>query len=164
MFRVKNTRRNVKRAVSPLRPATDGAAPLPAEPPKSVIEHVENHSLPSNFEHKINNFFDAESVAVSLSKPWLRLERGLRLQKFRTFASTYPGLTDDEKELLYKTLLKANDSKLLNTKQQVLYENGKISAIRGLKVIRSKESSEPPVFKIEATRGTKKHTENITSV
>ena len=101
----------------------------------------------------MTNFFEAESVAASTTKPWLRLERGLRLQKLRTFAEDYPGLTLDEKETLCKTLAKANDAKLLNTKQHIVYENGKILSIRGLKVVRSGDVCS---FKIEVHRQTKK--------
>jgi hypothetical protein len=109
--------------------------------------------VPGNFMARMTNFFEAESVAASTTKPWLRLERGLRLQKLRTFAEAYPGLTLDEKETLCKTLAKANDAKLLNTKQQIVYENGKILSIRGLKVVRSGDVCS---FKIEVHRQTKK--------
>jgi hypothetical protein len=106
------------------------------------------------------NFFEAESAAVSLSKPWLRLERGLRLQKYRAFAEAYPGLNQEEKESLYKTLMKANDAKLLNTKQHVQYENGVIQSIRGLKVIKTGDPSVPATFKIDTLRSTKKNLED----
>ena len=110
-------------------------------------------------ERNISSFFDAESAAVSLSKPWLRLERGLRLQKIRAFSEEYPGLSLEEREGLYRALQRANDAKQLNTKSQVLYEAGKIQAVRGLKIIRSGDPKEPAVFKIDTTRGTKKHSE-----
>jgi hypothetical protein len=105
---------------------------------------------------RLTNFFEAESAAVSTTKPWLRLERGLRLQKLRTFAEQYPGLSVDEKESMNRTLVKANDAKLLNTKQQIVYENGKILAIRGLKVIRTGDPTQQSSFKIEVPRQTKK--------
>ncbi len=131
MFKVKSTRRQ-KRSVSPSeRPA--------------IIEHVP--APQSSFD----SFFDAETT-TALNKPWLRLERGPRLQRFRVFADEYPELTEEGKDQLYKFLVKANDGKLLNTKQQVLYENGKIQAIRGLR----KLSDDPITFKIEAVRPTKK--------
>lgn len=126
MFRVvKNTRRNGRRSTSP-QPIMDSA---------------------------MTTFFTAESVSA-LQKPWLRLERGHRLQRFRAFAEEYPGITDEEKENLYKTLLKANDGKLINTKQQILYEDGKIVGIRGLKLIRGEDGV--ATFKIDLTRPTKK--------
>jgi hypothetical protein len=89
----------------------------------------------------------------------LRLERGIRLQKYRTYANTYPGLTTEEQENLYKVLMKANDAKLLNTKQQINYENGVITAVRGLKVVKNGDPTVPAVFKIDIPRPTKKNSE-----
>lgn len=129
MFKVvKNTRRN-RRSVSP----------------------TERSEMPTMA------FFDAES-ASAFQRPWLRLERGLRLQKFRQFADEYPGLNVEEKELLLKILVKANDAKILNTKQQIQYENEKIQTIRGLKMTRIGDS--PATFKIDTspTRPTKRVT------
>ncbi len=128
MFRVvKNTRRNRR---SPSPQATEEAV-----------------------EKSMTTFFDAES-AHALHKPWLRLERGLRLQRFRAFADVYPGLSDVEKDTLYRTLVKANDAKLLNTKQQIQYENGNILAVKGLKMVRVGDAS--ATFKIEVVRPTKR--------
>ncbi len=102
-------------------------------------------------------FFDAES-ASAFQRPWLRLERGLRLQKFRQFAEEYPGLSTEEKESLVKVLIKANDGKVLNTKQQIQYENERIQSIRGLKMTRIGDAL--ATFKIDTTpvRPTKKVT------
>jgi hypothetical protein len=101
----------------------------------------------------MTSFFNAESAASATTKPWLRLERGLRLQRFRAFAEEYPDITTEERELLYKTLVKANDAKLLNTKQQIQYEEGKIVGIRGLKLIRTDAGS---AFKLDTSRPTKR--------
>lgn len=165
MFRAKTTRRNVKRATSPLRPATD----LPADvvhdekgqgqgQDQGHVQEKEqkDHKADSTLEKKMVNFFDAESAAVSLSKPWLRLERGIRLQKYRAFAESFPSLNADEKLDLYKVLLKANDAKLLNTKQHVQYENGVIQSVKGLKVVNTETGK---VFKIDMSRPTKKNTD-----
>jgi hypothetical protein len=111
---------------------------------------------PVTLMSRLTNFFEAESVAASTTKPWLRLERGLRLQKLRTYADTYPDLTFEERDSLNKALVKANDSKLLNTKQQIIYEGGKIINIRGLKIIRSNDPTHIASFKIEIHRQTKK--------
>ena len=157
MFRVKTTRRNVKRAISPLKVATDVSGVV------NVIQHMPPPppSDPSaSLERRIDNFFEAESAAVSLSKPWLRLERGIRLQKFRAFAEVYPGLSKDERENLYRVLMKANDAKLLNTKTQIQYDNGIISAVKGLKIIRTGDPSQPAVFKIDMSRPTKRNTDD----
>jgi hypothetical protein len=158
MFKVKSTRRNPKRSGSPLRiesvaPSTTTAATITAPDPTSKPTDPSSKPTLTN----TLDFFQAESTATSLAKPWLRLERGLRLQKFRSYAESYPGLTTDEQKDLYNFLLKANDNKQLNTKQQVAYENGSIQSIRGLKVIRTGDIKVPAVFKIEAARLTKKH-------
>lgn len=155
MFRTKATRRT-KRAVSPLRAATN--EPIHQEPVVVTAQTaLEQNETNSTLEKNMTNFFEAESAAVALTKPWLRLERGLRLQKYRMYAETYPGLRDDEKDALYKMLVKANDAKLLNTKQQIQYEIGKIVSVKGLKVIRTGDPEAPAVFKIEAVRSTKRN-------
>jgi hypothetical protein len=154
MFRVKTTRRNVKRAISPLKVATDISGAFIQQP---IVKEQEQSQL----ERRVDNFFEAESAAVSLSKPWLRLERGLRLQKYRAFAEAYPGLTPIEKESLYKVLMKANDAKLLNTKTTIQYEGGAIQSIKGLKMIRTGDPTIPAVFKIDVSRPTKKHTDDV---
>jgi hypothetical protein len=161
MFKVKSTRRNPKRSGSPLRiesvaPSTTAAITAATiTPPDPASKPTDSSSKPTLTNTL--DFFQAESTATSLAKPWLRLERGLRLQKFRTYAESYPGLTADEQKDLYTFLLRANDNKQLNTKQQVAYENGTIQSIRGLKVIRTGDIKVPAVFKIEAVRLTKKH-------
>jgi hypothetical protein len=169
MFRVKT--RRVKRATSPL-------PVIPASPPiksitdisGSILSHIDISGAavatvapitdaaptPTTLMGRLTNFFEAESHAASTTKPWLRLERGLRLQKLRTFAESYPGLSTEEKENLNKALVKANDSKLLNTKQQLVYEEGKILSIRGLKIIRDGDPTHSASFKIEVHRQTKK--------
>ena len=170
MFRVKT--RRVKRATSPL-PVIPASPPLNSSatdisgsvPP---IVDVSGAAAPTTLmgqallafgvEGRLTNFFEAESHAASTTKPWLRLERGLRLQKLRTFAESYPGLSSEEKENLNKALVKANDSKLLNTKQQLVYEEGKILSIRGLKIIRDGDPTHSASFKIEVSRQTKKRT------
>ena len=148
MFRTKTTtRRNVKRAMSPLQMATN--APAIESTPGTVASLPET----SSFEKNLTNFFEAESSASSNTKPWLRLERGIRLQKLRTFAEEQTEYSAEERDALIKMLIKANDAKVLNTKQQIQYENGKILAIRGLR------KDDEGVFKIDVSRPTKKKTE-----
>ena len=131
MFKVVKTTRRNKRSMSPVERAD------PAKGDTSAMA-----------------FFDAES-ASAFQRPWLRLERGLRLQKFRQFAEEYPGLSAEEKESLCKVLIKANDAKLLNTKQQIQYEAERIQSIRGLKMTRVGDAM--ATFKIDTTvRPTKK--------
>lgn len=158
MFRVKTTRRNVKRAISPLKVATDVSGAV--HPIQQPVQTQSVHSEPALLERKLDNFFEAESAAVSLSKPWLRLERGIRLQKYRAFSEAYPGLSRDERDNLYKVLMKANDAKLLNTKTQINYEGGVISSVKGLKIIRTGDPTQSAVFKIDMSRPTKRHTDD----
>ena len=167
MFRAKSTTRRVKRALSPtpVIPPTPPTKPaVPESIPTDVVDSVEaapvttvaTVAAPTTLMGRLTNFFEAESHAASTTKPWLRLERGLRLQKLRTFAEAYPGLSFEERENLNKALVKANDSKLLNTKQQLVYEEGKILNIRGLKIIRDGDPTHSASFKIEVHRQTKK--------
>jgi hypothetical protein len=159
MFRVKT--RRVKRPTSPV----PVIPPSPILSPSAItdisgsvppIADISGAHAPTTLMGRLTNFFEAESHAASTTKPWLRLERGLRLQKLRTFAESYPGLSVEEKENLNKALVKANDSKLLNTKQQLVYEEGKILSIRGLKIIRDGDPTHSASFKIEVHRLTKK--------
>lgn len=174
MFKAKSTTRRVKRATSPLpnippSPLVNAAdqSDISGSVPDlsgaggsvsavSVLANVITDNLVIPTANKLSNFFEAESFAATNTRPWLRLERGIRLQKLRAFAESYPGLTAPEKENLNKMLVKANDSKLLNTKQQIIYENGKILNIRGLKTIRDGDPTHSATFKIEIHRQTKK--------
>ncbi len=138
MFKVaKATRKQVRRSLSPEQSSETPAVP---ETSSSQITLA---------------FFDAESASAFL-RPWLRLERGLRLQKFRQFAEEYPGLSVEEKEGLYRVLVKANDAKLLNTKQQIVYESERIQSIRGLKMTRIGDSVATFKIDINSIRPTKK--------
>ena len=116
-------------------------------------------TAPTNgLEKSVSNLLEAETNSTLLTKPWLRLERGLRLQKFRAFAEAFPGLAPAERTAMFDFLVKANDAKQLNTKSVIQYEGGKIISIKGLKIIRVGDPAIPAVFKIEAGRQTKRHT------
>ena len=121
---------------------------------------IEETKSTSSFDPGFFSFLTAESVSA-LKKPWLRLERGMRIQKFRQFASEYIDesdklLDEKQKEILVKTLIALNDNKQLNSKQSVIYdlEEGKIKNIKGLKMIKNDEGE--IIFKIEGTRLTKR--------
>ena len=125
--------------------------PSPAPPVNTV-------SLSSaTLEKSVTNLLEAETASTLLNKPWLRLERGLRLQKFRAFAEAFPGLSVAERTAMFDFLVKANDAKQLNTKSVIQYEGGKIISIKGLKIIRVGDPAIPAVFKIDAGRQTKRH-------
>ena len=150
MFRVKSTRKS-----SAKRASEEGAAATVATNTVATV------AVNTATDAKPLEFFAAESSATALAKPWLRLDRGLRLQRFRAYAEAYPGLSPTEQTTMYTVLAAANDKKLLNTKQQVHYENGVIQSIRGLKVVRTGDAKEPAVIKIEAPRLTKRNTEDV---
>ena len=151
MFRVKTTtRRNPKQTVVPNTTPTNATTSSAT----SVLPDT------NSFEKNLNTFFEAESSAASTTKPWLRLERGIRLQKLRAYAEEQTEYTVEERDILNKMLVKANDAKLLNTKQQIQYENGKILNICGLKPLRNEEGILD--FKIEVARNSKKKTDTLT--
>ena len=159
MFRVNTTRRNVKRAPSPIRPATDVSGVITLAMPTPPLSAPVAPSLAeATLEKSVSNLLDAETASTLLTKPWLRLERGLRLQKFRAFVEAFPGLSAPERTALFDFLVKANDAKQLNTKSVIQYEGGKIISIKGLKIIRVGDPAVPAVFKIETGRQTKRHT------
>jgi len=120
-----------------------------------TIKHSRD-ALNTEMDPALVSFLTTES-ATALKRPWLRLERGIRLQKFRAFAEVSAEMTTPaEKEILYRALVKANDEKMLNSKQQVVYdiETGVIVDIKGLRIVRI--GTAPPTVKIEVARPTKK--------
>jgi hypothetical protein len=144
MFRTVKTTRKARRSVSPQPAGLDS----------------------------MSTFFTAESVSAFL-KPWLRLERGLRIQRLRQFAEDYPDLTAEEKDALFKFLVKTNDAKQLNTKQQIQYDEveGKIVGIRGLKWVRmgtqgtqGTREAATIQFKIEPPRSVKRKHKDDTDI
>jgi hypothetical protein len=71
------------------------------------------------------------------TRPWHRLERGLRLNRLRRFADDEAirfQLQEEEKQALYTVLTKALDKKQLNSKSVVTYDElqQKILEIKGL--------------------------------
>ena len=123
---------------------------------KTLKRRAEDGGSVQTMDPALFSFLTTES-ATALKRPWLRLERGVRLQKFRAFSEAHPELTTpEEREILNRALTAANDSKLLNSKQQVVYdsEKGVILDIKGLRI--SRIGTDPPTVKIEAARPTKK--------
>ena len=86
-----------------------------------------------------------DSAREAYSRPWHRIERGLRLNRLRIFIediSTQFNMTKDEKDGFFIFLQKALDKKLLNTLKVVNYdqETQRITTIRGLEVKRSADN------------------------
>jgi len=78
------------------------------------------------------------------SRPWHRIERGLRLNRIRIFVeglSLQYEMTNEEKDAFFLFLQKSLDKKLLNTLKVVNYDQGtqRIVAIKGLEVKRNNE-------------------------
>ena len=97
------------------------------------------------------------------SRPWHRIERGLRLNRIRIFIeeiSEEHNLTKEEKEQVFVFLQKALDKKLLNTLKVVQYdqEEQKIKKIFGFEMKRSQENTLKLALKqkTESTRKKKK--------
>jgi hypothetical protein len=123
---------------------------------KTMKRRTDTLTSVNEMDPALVSFLTTES-ATALKRPWLRLERGVRMQKFRAFAEASPEMaTSAEKDILYRALVTANDAKLLNSKQQVVYdsEKGEIVDIKGLRISRIGDA--PPTIKIEAARPTKK--------
>jgi hypothetical protein len=83
-----------------------------------------------------------DSAREAYSRPWHRIERGLRLNRLRIFveeiAPAY-NMTKEEKDGFFLFLQKALDKKLLNTLKVVQYDQEKqrIVLIRGLEIKRN---------------------------
>ena len=87
-----------------------------------------------------------DSAKEAYSRPWHRIERGLRLNRLRLFVediSPQFHMTQDEKDAFFIYLQKALDKKLLNTLKVVQYdqETQRIKSIRGLEIKRNTENT-----------------------
>ena len=81
--------------------------------------------------------FLAVNSEDAFTRPWHRLERGMRLNRIRIFADEEAErfqLTDDDKNGLFTVLTKALDKKQLNSKSIVNYDQDtqRILEIKGL--------------------------------
>ncbi len=85
-----------------------------------------------------------DSAREAYSRPWHRLERGLRLNRIRLYVEELVpqlNMTKEEKETFFIYLQKALDKKLLNTLKVVQYDQDtqRIQTIKGLEVKRNSE-------------------------
>jgi len=85
-----------------------------------------------------------DSAREAYSRPWHRLERGLRLNRIRLYIEELVpqhNMSKEEKEAFFIYLQKALDKKLLNTLKVVQYEQDtqRIQTIKGLEVKRNAE-------------------------
>jgi hypothetical protein len=91
-------------------------------------------------DHEFKNLLE-ENARDAYTRQWHRIERGLRLNRFRIFINDIAGqfnMTEDEKEGLFKFLKTSLDNKLLNTLKVVIYnqETQRITMIKGLEIKR----------------------------
>lgn len=101
-----------------------------------------------------------DSAREAYSRPWHRLERGLRLNRFRIFIEDIApqfGMTLEEREGFFLFIQKSLDKKLLNTLKVVNYDQEKqrITAIRGLEIKRNPEGVLKWGFSIKKPHGDK---------
>ena len=97
----------------------------------------------SEQEENFKNLLE-DSAREAYSRPWHRLERGLRLNRIRLYIEEIAlqnNMTKEEKDAFFIYLQKALDKKLLNTLKVVQYEQEKqkIQSIRGLEIKRNSE-------------------------
>ena len=147
MFRTKTVKKTSKKVTLDI----SGANVI--EPPSGGFER--NSNVIST-ENALSALLDAESK-VSYQRPWLRLERGIRMRLLRAYVDKREDLSPTEKTELLIVLVEALDKKMLNSKSQITYNQdvGDIVEINALKVIRPSEGKTS--FRIEPpNRSTKK--------
>ena len=135
--------------------AVTSVAPMVQEDKPTVIVNQRNNTV-VNTETFFSALLDAESKAA-VHRPWLRIERGLRMRLLRAYVERRADLSVQERTDLLAALIDALDKKLLNSKSQITYntDTGDIVEINALKVIHPTNSK--TVFKIEPpNRSTKK--------
>ena len=94
-------------------------------------------------DDKFKNLLE-DSAREAYSRPWHRIERGLRLNRLRIFIEDVApqfNMTKDERDNFFVFLQKSLDKKLLNTLKVVNYdqETQRITTIRGLEIKRNPE-------------------------
>lgn len=117
------------------------------EPPRHNKTHKRNINDQENEIVQPNDKFKTlleDSAREAYSRPWHRIERGLRLNRLRIFVEEIGPqfqMTNQEKENFFIFLQKGLDKKLLNTLKVVNYdqEKQKITEIRGLEIKRNTE-------------------------
>lgn len=109
---------------------------------------------------QFKNLLDT-SARDAFSRPWHRLERGLRLNRLRMYVEQIApqcSFTPDEKAKFFEFLQRAHDAKRLNTHKIVNYvpEHQRIDGIRGLEVRRAVDGTARWGFVVKKTDGTRR--------
>ena len=134
---------------------------------RQVNEMVDGNTNDNNFKNLLE-----DSARDAYSRPWHRIERGLRLNRLRIFVEEIApqfDMTPQDKEGFFVFLQKALDKKLLNTLKVVNYDQEKqrILTIRGLEIKQNPEGVLKWGFSTKKQRadGTrKKRKEDIPSI
>lgn len=100
--------------------------------------------------------FLATNSEDAFTRPWHRLERGMRINRIRKFVdeeSERFNLTEDDKTDLFNMLMKALEKKQLNSKSIVNYDvdQQKILEIKGLNFHRTADGR--VIYQISEKRG-----------
>ena len=105
---------------------------------RRVKKGSDNPTSPSTYglNAELENFLNI-NASEAYKRPWHRLERGLRLNRIRSFVEaekTRLMLSNDDTEYLKTKIEKALEKKLLNSKTCVVYDQDKeeIQEIKGL--------------------------------
>jgi len=136
---------------------------------KKPLSDIENPT--SEADDNFKNLLE-DSAREAYSRPWHRIERGLRLNRLRIFIEDVAhqfNMTKDEKDAFFLFLQKSLDKKLLNTLKVVNYdqETQRITMIRGLEIKRNQDEVLKWGFSVKKQRtdGTrKKKKDDIPSV
>jgi len=127
--------------------------PQPTQPTQPVQSSSPLDFL-QNMEKGMDAFFTSENKNT-LKRPWIKLDRALKMDRVRAFANEYKDITADEKPRLTQCLLSALDRGLLKTRLIINYntETCKIDEIKGL-TIQTTDTGRS--FKVELPRATKR--------
>ena len=116
---------------------TLGVTPTPSAQPVQPIQPIQpliQLSSPFDFVQSVEkgmDLFFASENKNTLTKPWIKLDRGLKIDRLKNYASEYPGLNEHEKAALTQTLLSGLDRGILKTRIVINYntESCKISCL-----------------------------------
>lgn len=108
---------------------------------KKISNEILNEDGSGEQDDSFKNLLE-DSAREAYSRPWHRIERGLRLNRLRIFIEDVAPqfqMTKEEKDSFFLFLQKSLDKKLLNTLKIVNYDQEKqrITTIRGLEIKRS---------------------------
>ena len=129
-----------------------------------------NFETPSEPIDAFKNLLE-DSAREAYSRPWHRLERGLRLNRFRIFIEDIAPqfeMSQEERNGFFLFIQKALDKKLLNTLKVVHYDQEKqrITTIRGLEIKRNAEGVLKGGFSVASAKAAtrKKKKDEVSSI